>query len=183
MSSHFSDHEKFLMIVDLEDDGKPYPVFHYGYRGGGYVRKDRALQLEQVLQNTLELSDEDKDRLEAEARYWARNASIEIQRKEAEAASKSPKLSKKTFIYLMRNKRNGYYKIGHSSNPSYREKTLQSEEPEVELEWYIQGTTDDEKYLHEEYANKHIRGEWFSLSERDVLTIKALLGGVTRESI
>lgn len=37
------------------------------------------------------------------------------------------------YVYLMKNSRNGLTKIGHSSNPVFREKTLQAEEPEINL--------------------------------------------------
>lgn len=36
-------------------------------------------------------------------------------------------------MYIMKNLRNGYHKIGHSCHPEHREKTLQSEEPEGAL--------------------------------------------------
>ena len=41
--------------------------------------------------------------------------------------------SKENRIYLMFNSRNGYTKIGRSINPKLREKTLQGEEPEIEM--------------------------------------------------
>lgn len=71
------------------------------------------------------------------------------------------------FIYLMINRRNGYYKIGFSVRPSYREKTLQSEEPEVEMLCFFTGTTADERALHARFADKRVRGEWFALSLKD----------------
>ena len=37
------------------------------------------------------------------------------------------------FVYLMYDTSNGYYKIGISNKPYYREKTLQSEKPTIEL--------------------------------------------------
>lgn len=73
-----------------------------------------------------------------------------------------------TFIYLMKNRRNGYYKIGRSKNPKYRERTLQSEEPDVSLVWKVKGTHDDEKHLHKKFKSVRLRGEWFSLSGDDV---------------
>jgi len=80
---------------------------------------------------------------------------------------------KMSHIYLMYNTRNGYYKIGHSTNPIYRERTIQSEEPEVEIIFIsplcAQGI---ERRLHLMYSDKRIRGEWFSLLSEDVDTIK-----------
>jgi hypothetical protein len=76
------------------------------------------------------------------------------------------------FVYLMLNKRNGLIKIGKSINPSYREKTLHSEEPEIVLicYWVAPGTV--EKELHQKYSTKRERGEWFKLTFSDLNEIK-----------
>lgn len=70
-------------------------------------------------------------------------------------------------VYLMLNCRNKYTKIGKSLTPEYREKTLQSEEPEVHLLATIRGGAAMERELHLRYADKRIRGEWFDLSQYD----------------
>ena len=43
------------------------------------------------------------------------------------------KSKNESYIYLIYNKRNGYYKIGKSHNPKFREKTLQSQEHEIKI--------------------------------------------------
>jgi hypothetical protein len=53
------------------------------------------------------------------------------------------------------------YKIGKSSNPLNREKTLQGEKPTLEL--IKQFKKDLEKELHHKYKEQNIRGEWFKL--------------------
>lgn len=78
------------------------------------------------------------------------------------------------YLYLMRNNRNGYYKIGFSRNPSARERTLQSEEPDITLIRQWPGTMFDEVDLHAKFAAQRIRGEWFKLSDADI----AYIGGV-----
>lgn len=75
------------------------------------------------------------------------------------------------YVCLMKNVRNGYTKIGFSGNPEYREKCLQSEEPEVVLTHTFQGTMNDERELHIRYAEYRMRGEWFRLSDEQVLEI------------
>jgi predicted RNA-binding Zn-ribbon protein involved in translation (DUF1610 family) len=75
---------------------------------------------------------------------------------------------KTAFVYLMKNTRNGFIKIGFSKNPKFREKTLQSEEPEIELLASIEGTIDLEKELHARFSAYRIRGEWFRLSEFEI---------------
>ncbi len=71
----------------------------------------------------------------------------------------------------MKNLRNGLHKIGRSLSPLKREKTLQSEEPEIEMVASWPGKTSDEYDLHKRFASKRIRGEWFNLDESDVLSI------------
>lgn len=77
------------------------------------------------------------------------------------------------YVYLMHDTSNNFYKIGISNNPSYREKTLQSEKPTIEniaaKKYPIRKIAESfEKSLHQTYADKRIRGEWFKLDEIDV---------------
>lgn len=74
----------------------------------------------------------------------------------------------KTFIYLMFDNNNNYYKIGRSNNPKYRESTLQSEKPSIDLLFYWKDEPHVEKMLHYLHSNKRIRGEWFALNSNDV---------------
>ena len=68
--------------------------------------------------------------------------------------------------YIIKNKRNGLYKIGYSSKPLNREKTLQSEEPELESIKIFKNN--HEKELHKIYSKQRIRGEWFDLTNLQV---------------
>jgi hypothetical protein len=77
------------------------------------------------------------------------------------------------FIYLALNKRNGFIKIGFSTQPATREATLQSEEPEIEFIHIAKGSMRDEQDLHRRFENKRMRGEWFELSEDDIAQIKS----------
>lgn len=78
---------------------------------------------------------------------------------------------RKTQVYLMRNVRNGLTKIGIPVDPKYREKTLQAEEPEVELLWSASGDALDERALHSRFSNRRVKGEWFNLTEDDIRRI------------
>ena len=80
--------------------------------------------------------------------------------------------NKHTKIYLMIDKNTGFYKIGRSTNPSHREKTLQSEKPTIEMLFFYDAIVSDEKVLHDKFKDKRIRGEWFDLSGSDILNIK-----------
>jgi len=79
-------------------------------------------------------------------------------------------------VYLMHDTSNGYYKIGISNKPYYREKTLQSEKPTIELitskKFPVRKIAESiEKSLHSVYNDKRLRGEWFELDEDDVKNI------------
>ena len=76
-------------------------------------------------------------------------------------------------VYLMTDTINHYHKIGISNKPSWREKTLQSEKPTIELlasKKFINRkiAASFEKALHETYAQKRIRGEWFNLDVYEI---------------
>lgn len=80
------------------------------------------------------------------------------------------------YVYLMRDNINGYYKIGMSNNPEYREKTLQSEKPSIELiapkKYPTRKIAESiESALHKAYDNLRLRGEWFNLKDEDVAAV------------
>ena len=80
------------------------------------------------------------------------------------------------YVYLMRDNTNGYHKIGISNNPKYREKTLQSEKPSIEMLACKKFPTRKiaeaiESALHTAYSQQRIRGEWFNLDNVDVAAI------------
>ncbi len=84
------------------------------------------------------------------------------------------------FVYLMHDTSNGYYKIGISNIPEYRERTLQSEKPTIEMiaskKFPIRKIAESiEKALHSTYSEKRLRGEWFELNDNDVEHIKETL--------
>ena len=80
------------------------------------------------------------------------------------------------FVYLMDDTINNFYKIGISNSLYYREKTLQSEKPTIELiaakkfpNRRIAHTI--EQSLHDLYKDKRFRGQWFDLTATDVQDI------------
>lgn len=80
------------------------------------------------------------------------------------------------FVYLMQDITNGYYKIGISNNPEYRERTLQSEKPSIEMIACKSFPTRKiamaiESALHTAYSQQRLRGEWFNLNDADVAAI------------
>lgn len=86
----------------------------------------------------------------------------------------------KCHVYLMHDTSNNMYKIGVSNSPVYREKTLQSEKPTIEMlssKPFVSRkmAMTLEKSLHENYKEKRIRGEWFELTPTDVSDITDML--------
>ena len=77
-----------------------------------------------------------------------------------------------TNVYVMIDKNTGYYKIGRSIKPEYREKTLQSEKPTIEILFSRRAKAKDETYLHKHFKAQRIRGEWFDLKGSDLTTIR-----------
>lgn len=84
------------------------------------------------------------------------------------------------YLYVMKDYNTGYYKIGISNNPEFREKTLQSEKPTIEMicnKRYVSRKIAHsfEQALHKMYDAKRIRGEWFDLTQKDVSELKLTL--------
>jgi hypothetical protein len=95
-----------------------------------------------------------------------------LQREAITMLSEIP-LAKECYVYLMIDTINHYHKIGISNKPTWREKTLQSEKPTIELlasKRFINRkiASSFEKALHETYSHKRIRGEWFNLDLNEV---------------
>jgi hypothetical protein len=79
------------------------------------------------------------------------------------------KKERKYRTYIMRDGNTGYYKIGRSSKPEFREKTLQSENPTIDLLMIFENDVEGE--LHNMYKRKRVRGEWFALTNDDLIDI------------
>lgn len=77
----------------------------------------------------------------------------------------------KGFVYLARDNRNQAIKIGYSTQPKVRERTLQSEQPDITFVAGFRGSSWEEQRLHRQYEHKRRRGEWFNLTEDDIQSI------------
>ena len=103
-----------------------------------------------------------------------------ISKEELEKSDESDTLQKECYVYLMVDTTNNFHKIGISNNPKYREHTLQSDKPTIELVCFKVYPTRIiaeaiESSLHRVYAKKRIRGEWFNLDSSDIDVIKQTL--------
>ena len=70
------------------------------------------------------------------------------------------------YCYILKNNRNGMYKIGYSKHPFVRESTLQSEDPDITMVKVFESNHESE--LHEKYKEHRVRGEWFDLTRVQV---------------
>ena len=90
-------------------------------------------------------------------------------------------------VYLMVNNMNGRIKIGKTSDatPVYRERTLQSQEPDVSLLFYKQVLymSKTERFLHSVFKDSRFRGEWFDLNEEHIKQAKAMIKKAVCEPI
>ncbi len=79
------------------------------------------------------------------------------------------------YIYLMEDLRNRTFKIGKSKTPRKRERTLQSEVPQIIMRFSIPADEMSEKELHDHFDDKRIRGEWFALTTSDLTWVVSFL--------
>lgn len=98
-----------------------------------------------------------------------------IQNEKEKLTLEPSKKSKKGYLYLFSHT-NGLTKIGFSSNPQRREKTLQAEDPRIHMLCARKGTLQQERRLHRIFSKKRIRGEWFDLTEQDKKRLIKWLG-------
>ena len=132
-------------------------------------------QLDKILEDleTLKKKVTSRDKLDAERRK-------ELGLDENWEPINTVNLDNPCYLYLMKDYNTGYYKIGISNSPEYREKTLQSEKPTIEMicnKKYVSRRIAHsiEQALHKTFADKRVRGEWFDLDSSDVKEIELTL--------
>ena len=95
--------------------------------------------------------------------------------KKKKIPTKNTKEKPKTFTYLMKDERSGFIKIGRSSNPRVREKTLQSENPLCFIIFKFKSNFDTESRVQEHFKSFRVRGEWFKLNSKQIREAKSLI--------
>lgn len=84
---------------------------------------------------------------------------------------------KSGYVYLITSEV-GRTKIGYARNPKSRFKDIDVASPvEVNLRFTcrVQNAASVEKMLHEKHSHKKIKGEWFLLSEEDLIEIEKVV--------
>lgn len=82
------------------------------------------------------------------------------------------KSKKPNYVYLMKDHKTGFIKIGRSVNPRVRERTIRPEVPQLELLFSWQVKAQVETLLHKHFKDKRGRGEWFDLKQDDINSIR-----------
>lgn len=81
-------------------------------------------------------------------------------------------------VYFLHSPANNRVKIGYSTNPSNRIRSILTSSPtELKLLAVINGTRDDEQLLHQRFAHLRVHLEWFSAEPELLQHIEALKGG------
>jgi hypothetical protein len=75
----------------------------------------------------------------------------------------------------MEDLRNKTFKIGRSKTPGKRERTLQSEVPQIVMRFSVPAEEAHEKQLHDRFQSRRMRGEWFALTNDDLVWIVEFL--------
>ncbi len=90
-------------------------------------------------------------------------------------------------VYLMINNINKRIKIGKTTeeNPRYRERTLQSQEPDVTLLFHrkVLYMSKTERFLHSVFKDSRFRGEWFDLSMEQIKEAKDMMTNAVNKPI
>lgn len=84
------------------------------------------------------------------------------------------------YVYLI-HASTGMYKIGKAKNPQARFSSLQTGNPgQLDLICTISSDSTSilEHNIHQRFINKHVRGEWFNLSDEDVAYLKTMASGL-----
>lgn len=164
--------DKILLLVEMKISDYKKVTNHYPcvYLGDGLVTEFNENEdlKGYMFFPTVEYADEEACYIESLEDDELVNVIVGVTEKETEptVSVKEQNLLQKT--YLMKDG-NGFTKIGKSFNPVYRESTLQSEKPTVELLATLD--LDIELELHKKYAEYRVRGEWFSLTSKQIKEI------------
>ena len=140
---------------------------------GELLREDEIKAIIKGLTNFInEYNQEDINYINQQAKQRKRQKLENVEYKEINE-------SEKGVVYLLKIKDTNQYKIGVSKDFDRRYNEISPKMPfELKTINLIKSFNiyDLEKELHEKFANKRIKGEWFELEEKDVEYIKSIEG-------
>lgn len=86
-----------------------------------------------------------------------------------------------TKTYLIKDTSTGFIKIGRSKNPKNRLKVLSLANMNLELVHVFDFNI--ESYLHREFKNNNVDGEWFDVSAEDVINLVSSKADIENEAL
>jgi hypothetical protein len=132
--------------------------------------RHELIKMRDTLQEWIDAGQDEIDRINHD-----RAEENEAEMREINKPVKIP-VKKHGTIYVLRS--GDYFKIGRSLNWETRRTKYITENPnEVEIVYVtsVHDYVEAEKILHDSFAHKRHRGEWFSLDGKDIEHIKSLL--------
>lgn len=152
--------------------GKKECVYICNGVGGLEVSPNAIIDLIALLKQTLKNIDNINEDIRVEnKRYWSEQMQYTREPKK--------KKVKAGYIYIAKCEHTGYFKIGSTTrtNPNDRLRELQIYNPTIKD--FVPYKSDDireEKEWHLMFENKKVSGEWFELSQSDLLVINNFYG-------
>jgi predicted GIY-YIG superfamily endonuclease len=166
------DLSKMPIVNFIDDDGSSYVLLdQYHYSPDCYKLPEKDL-LEKIF-NDIKITLDNYDLLKE--RLIVLNLEAKKLIKENNIPFKKVINSKKSigYVYVMECKRVGYFKIGYTNNISSRLKQLKTANPTIQITYYqkVNNMFELETFLHERFKNKKVKGEWFDLTNAEIVDI------------
>ena len=141
------------------------------------ISYDDHVKIRNLLNNLFSVCGEElkEDLEEVRERLYARWNDENKHRNPAQTGNAVPHRIIQGYVYIV--KMGEYYKVGKTLDMTCRmgEYTLLPIEPEIVFCKKVEDYTQGERTLHEQYAEKRVRGEWFKLSDSDIKKAKKLI--------
>jgi hypothetical protein len=119
----------------------------------GYLRRRRLHSASGMFATILELTDTPN--------LWATAP-------RDDAAQDPPEHGQPPFVYVIGEKPSGVVKIGTTESLESRLRQIQNASPrDLRVLWCYGGDWRLESYLHKQYEDRHVRGEWFDFADED----------------
>lgn len=156
-------------VFHLYKQGHKPSHTHWGNKDTGDLEQEIGM-IKYAIDSGVVLSPDERGKLDEYllTAEWAHNLQRQIEAREEKRRD--------GYVYLIQAD-NGVYKIGRSQNPKSRIKRLGITLPYeigvihlIKSNQYIKA----EKQLHDRFASKRLKGEWFDLSDDDVTEIKGI---------
>ena len=164
---------RHLQLVEADTDAGEHILLLSDIKGYSYLSMEQLEWIFQKIQHTIaHISNEEIDALEKQEHELREHELREQYNTNRLQKSMRQKKKKEGFVYIA--KADKYFKIGCTKNPKNRILALDVKAPfpvKVVLLIPCEDMEETEKTLHKTFANQHIRGEWFDLTDSHIQNI------------